>query len=52
MDVPLNTAKVTDLTPLEGLTSLETLDLRGAGVTEEQIAALRAALPKLDIWTR
>ena len=45
----LDSTQVTDLEPLRGLGSLQKLYLTGTPVSDEQVAALREALPKCTI---
>ncbi len=45
----LGRTEVSDLTPLGGLTQLRVLDLTGTRTSAEHVAALKAALPKLQI---
>ncbi len=45
----LSDTQVSDLSPLQGLTTLEWLNLSRTQVTQEEINALRAALPNLDL---
>lgn len=46
---PVKVTQVSDLEPIKGLTSLEHLDLAGTQVSDERVAALQRALPKLRI---
>ncbi|MBE6997626.1 MAG: hypothetical protein E7427_05600 [Ruminococcaceae bacterium] len=41
---------ITDLAPLQHLTNLRTLSMKGIAVTQEQLDALREALPKCSVY--
>ena len=45
----LSHMQVSDLAPLEGLIALQTLYLKGTPVPQDEIDALRSALPNLRI---
>jgi len=46
----LTGTQVPDLEPLRGLTSLQELPLNDTPVSDDQVAALKKALPKLTIF--
>lgn len=50
MSLDLNGTGVSDLRPLEKLTTLQGLHLNGTGVSEEQVAALKKRLPKMTVY--
>ena len=45
----LDNTPVSDLSPLAGLSGLRELHLQDTAVTQEQVAALRAAIPGLEV---
>jgi Leucine-rich repeat (LRR) protein len=47
----IRTTKVSDLSPLIGLTNLTSLYVQEAPVSEEQIASLQRALPQCKVWS-